>query len=869
MGIIKHLDIIPSIDPSLSSSEFIVEAGWGTISSIVGVIRLATSKPLKEAKIILEFQGESETFWVGSKVRKPGDPPGETFARRFQLVTTVVRDSKEALEPNEFGSITLPFKINLPAQGLPPSFTDSRGCIKYSLKSTLTWSETFHLLAPTHVARALIKIVMPRSHRLKLLQTPSTLEFDTVYDPNKCTCAIRLPTRVYIPGQQFTIQFAIPYVPAGRSVSAVQASIEANTTYRSVTSDGTKRNRNAVVWNPFPLAFGKEMPAPDEQDTSDLAHPSVFCGTIQLSTEAKYHQPTIESSIISSRSVVKFQVYLDGNEDPHVAFETAIVVIPADTIKETAALKALEIAREQIRPAHEIAASTSTHLHAQHVKKPNFTTTATITTRIPVNSTSDDGAPITPSSGPASPSLYGVNCFPESHGTHSVHSSRNTVASSNSGMYSCISSGDGFENHIPTRFASRKYSVSLRSLDAQDSQHSDTDTRLLKNRSAIQDSGYESVRLPSISKDPTSPLDIQTPDHSFATQRMSYEDDKDSNNLITIDELVEQLADVNLTRKDAGDPMFFKKTIPTQMPSDANAPGKTIVNKLIARLDSQHSMGFYESKVNTAPSNVVNETTDSTSDDETSTCKLKNLLDDLQDHPSKSLIKPHNASLPKSQVLLSKTRSTQIQQIDSLLESLLAFEQVNQTIEYDDAAFPASLASKQQISKGTDSTQPNNNSFHQPKTNNPKAVFKEFDLEIPLAVPQLSLQRPSIDIIGGPRTSADLRYFNQKFLGYPQCQSPLSVSHGEMQTMTAPTSTLFDALNNLSYEQKKAAKFIVMVLHTPHQPDELPLIVGDIVCIRKIFRDGWCWGYKVLTKSEGLFPIKKVQLYDPYQMDQL
>ncbi|KAH6601483.1 hypothetical protein BASA61_001971 [Batrachochytrium salamandrivorans] len=131
MGIIKHLDIIPTIDPSLSSTNFIVEAGWGTPSSITGVIRLVSSKPLKEAKLILEFQGQSETHWSGAKVRKPGDPPGETFVRRFQLVTAVVRDSKDSLEPNEFGATTLPFSLNLPAHGLPPSFGDSRGSIKY------------------------------------------------------------------------------------------------------------------------------------------------------------------------------------------------------------------------------------------------------------------------------------------------------------------------------------------------------------------------------------------------------------------------------------------------------------------------------------------------------------------------------------------------------------------------------------------------------------------------------------------------------------------------------------------------------------------------------------------------------------------
>ncbi|KAH6601486.1 hypothetical protein BASA61_001970 [Batrachochytrium salamandrivorans] len=247
-----------------------------------------------------------------------------------------------------------------------------------SLKSTLTWSETFQLLKPIHIANAAITIVMPRSHRLKLLQTPSSLEYDTPYDASKCTCSIRLPTRVYIPGQQFTVQFAVLCTPKHRTIAAVQLSIEGSTTYRSIASDPTQRNRNAVVWNPFPLATTREHPAPGELDSRNPNIPVAFSRTVQLVTDPKYHHPTLESSIISSRSVVKVKIFLDSDTEPHMAFETAIVVVPSDTIKETAVLRALEIAREQVRPAHEIALTSAASALLHRTKGSGFTTTASI-----------------------------------------------------------------------------------------------------------------------------------------------------------------------------------------------------------------------------------------------------------------------------------------------------------------------------------------------------------------------------------------------------------------------------------------------------------------------------------------------------------
>ncbi|KAJ1341720.1 hypothetical protein BSLG_003680 [Batrachochytrium salamandrivorans] len=210
-----------------------------------------------------------------------------------------------------------------------PSFSDQLD----SLKSTLTWSETFQLLKPIHIANAAITIVMPRSHRLKLLQTPSSLEYDTSYDASKCTCSIRLPTRVYIPGQQFTVQFAVLCTPKHRTIAAVQLSIEGSTTYRSIASDPTQRNRNAVVWNPFPLATTREHPAPGELDSRNPNIPVAF------SHSAVGHRPKVPPSHTRARLSRHAQ-----SSNGAVRYD-----------QRDGCIACLEIAREQVRPAHEIA----------------------------------------------------------------------------------------------------------------------------------------------------------------------------------------------------------------------------------------------------------------------------------------------------------------------------------------------------------------------------------------------------------------------------------------------------------------------------------------------------------------------------------
>ncbi|KAH9270874.1 hypothetical protein BASA83_007027 [Batrachochytrium salamandrivorans] len=869
MGVIKHLDIIPSIDPSLSSSEFVVEAGWGTPSSIVGVIRLSASKPLKEAKLILEFQGSTATFWVSNKIRKANDPPGEAYSRQFQLISTVVRNSKDALEPNEFGSVTIPFTIHLPPQNLPPSYSDDCGCINYILKSTLSWSEAFYLTRPTRVATVPITIIMPRFHRLKLLRNPSTLEYDTPYSVDRCTCAIRLPSRVYIPGQQFTVQFAIPYIPPNRTIVAVRTTIEVCTTYRSITSDATKRSKNAVVWSPSPLASSRDRPSRSELDALKSSHPPVFSRSIQLVTDPNAHHPTLESPIITLRSIFKLKVFLDGDDSPHLSFETAIVVIPADTIKETASLKALEIARDQVLPTKEPSILAATSTSSLRSKR---SICSTISSTVPpfLLDIPDSGGPFFPSyiSGGDNSTLHNSPCSPETQAHSITKSSTDSIASLNS-----LTSGPP-----PLR-----YSLLLRDMDLQPSQ-----TNMDHNPDDLTPITPESTStlakaLPDIAfRLPLSRELASLPENTVATFENNLDagvcdGNSELDGLLTIDELASRLTIANLNHKDFEMMMIPKSK---RFSDDSVDSGKSDSNGALARLDSGISWAALPVNVDltTSPSrcsNLVNDdnvlqeehahtlnqyTINTTQSDNVNTLfknedahghnnnQLSLHTSDIQNtvRGSASSQEIEGSTVSRHSLMASNTekvRLDQMNQIDALLNSLLTLDQDTPTTTSDHDS-----------QRSSPSTMCNS----VPAVVVPRRSSSTF----------LSISRGLLPI---GHNGAAAAHLSTPLLAQRPPSSTLSrQKSADSQLSDIPSQSQyksFESLNMTGYSHlekkpKAIARFSVIKSHSPQQPDELLLFAGDMVCIREVFRDGWCWGYHVLSKAEGSFPMRNVQLYD-------
>ncbi|KAJ3276940.1 hypothetical protein HDU76_010486, partial [Blyttiomyces sp. JEL0837] len=79
----------------------IAEAGWNTTGTIEAAVQLKSTKVLKDAKVVVELRGFTETRWTGPKPMDVNDKSPVRVGRKFLQVVEVVRDKKEPLEPNE------------------------------------------------------------------------------------------------------------------------------------------------------------------------------------------------------------------------------------------------------------------------------------------------------------------------------------------------------------------------------------------------------------------------------------------------------------------------------------------------------------------------------------------------------------------------------------------------------------------------------------------------------------------------------------------------------------------------------------------------------------------------------------------------
>ncbi|KAJ3042019.1 Alpha-(1,6)-fucosyltransferase [Rhizophlyctis rosea] len=55
------------------------------------------------------------------------------------------------------------------------------------------------------------------------------------------------------------------------------------------------------------------------------------------------------------------------------------------------------------------------------------------------------------------------------------------------------------------------------------------------------------------------------------------------------------------------------------------------------------------------------------------------------------------------------------------------------------------------------------------------------------------------------------------------------------------------------------ARYVVVYPHFPRMSDEVELVPGDIVSVKKIYKDGWCRGINLNTNKTGVFPLFAVE----------
>ncbi|KAI9327935.1 hypothetical protein DFJ73DRAFT_904583 [Zopfochytrium polystomum] len=329
---------------SPTDSSIVVEAGWGINPPAVlhAAVRLKSTRVLKDAKITVEFRGLTETRWLhgkpavgsgrresmsttssGGKVTTKGlssDPPVRN-AKRFLQLVKVVRERKEPLEPNEFGIITLPFQIPLPASGLPPSFSDSVGDIMYHLKTTLSFQDSMHFLKTHKEILTPVTIAMPRQARERLVKendNPLSHTVDATLE--KCGYSIRMPKRVVAIGDYIVADVILHSTPGESSVRWISASLRTSKIYQSPES------RAAQVKLPRPLSeameqVGRPIPGPSRP----------LARRFSMHVDPKIAVASLESILISVKTVFRVEVVLDTSEVPNIAVEVPVVIVPADS----------------------------------------------------------------------------------------------------------------------------------------------------------------------------------------------------------------------------------------------------------------------------------------------------------------------------------------------------------------------------------------------------------------------------------------------------------------------------------------------------------------------------------------------------------
>ncbi|KAJ3196070.1 hypothetical protein HK101_010171 [Irineochytrium annulatum] len=313
---VVQFDVV-GLGANLSHGAIVAEGGWGVASTVHAAVQLKAGRVLKDAKVVVELRGVTETRWTGAKPMDVGDRNPNKVAKRFLQLVEVVRDKREALQPNEFGIITLPFKIDLPKSGLPSTYEDRAGTIKYYFKATLAYQDGMKLLKSHREIEVPLIIRMPEFARQRLLTTISPLSHTPPFTPSKCAYTIHIPTRTLEPGQHLIADVSITSTPANASIRLVNASLRGVCEY-------TGNERKSVVKFPRPLSeicesVGRGVGGAEAEP---------WRRRWELRVTEGVARPSCESPLISVKTFFRFEIVLDTSEIPNVAVEVPIVIVP-------------------------------------------------------------------------------------------------------------------------------------------------------------------------------------------------------------------------------------------------------------------------------------------------------------------------------------------------------------------------------------------------------------------------------------------------------------------------------------------------------------------------------------------------------------
>ncbi|KAJ3020352.1 UNVERIFIED_CONTAM: hypothetical protein HDU68_010224 [Siphonaria sp. JEL0065] len=323
------------------NNTIVVEAGWDVDAVVEGEVLLKVGKRLKHVRIQAEFRGYCETRWE-TNIKVATREESDTYkvqrtGRVFKQLVEVVYDEAAPIEPSPSGkSLSLPFTFKLPRNGLPSSFENPAGSIQYYIKVSMLYQEGMKLLKSSVQVDVPVTVLMPETARLKLLSAPSQITHQVASSDDKIGYSVQIPKRILAVGERLEVNVMIFSTPGDAKLRLFNASLRPNASYLS------PNNYGAQGIFPRPLA--------EVSETFNLVKASQHEPIIRhfyLDVDPSIALPSMESPLISIKTVFRLQMTLDVSETPNSVYELPVVIVPLRVGEPVAIVKAVE-AVEQV-----------------------------------------------------------------------------------------------------------------------------------------------------------------------------------------------------------------------------------------------------------------------------------------------------------------------------------------------------------------------------------------------------------------------------------------------------------------------------------------------------------------------------------------
>ncbi|KAI8808977.1 hypothetical protein BJ742DRAFT_807060 [Cladochytrium replicatum] len=324
-GPVSSLELIPAEGfCSPDNTAFMVAAGWGTQAQLKGSVVVSNKKILSAATITIDFKGFTESKWSSESSNKKGNLVARraqdlsylSYRSKFAHVTQTMWNKRD-VPADDNGEY--PFTLELPANGLPPTFTDSVAIVTYKLVVTLTW----HGAISKNSVEAEIPVVitMPPAIRSKLLAKDSFYRHEPAPVMDHCHYALRLPKRVCSPGDYLEASLVVLTTPFGLPLHFADFIVVSTKDYKGPD------DRTLTVELPIAATSRVREVADSSSRTADGN--INFSRTVRIPITSEV-PASLESPLVKISTFLRVEIHIE-NGSPNVVVDIPLIVVPMET----------------------------------------------------------------------------------------------------------------------------------------------------------------------------------------------------------------------------------------------------------------------------------------------------------------------------------------------------------------------------------------------------------------------------------------------------------------------------------------------------------------------------------------------------------